>query len=67
MKRERSGRDDVGGARRGREGGARVAVRQHARPDREQVSGGKYYLKKASVVDVLTPRTCTLQLEGGEC
>ena len=28
--------------------------------------GGKYYLKKASVVDVLTPRTCALQLEGGE-
>ena len=28
--------------------------------------GGKYYLKKASVIDVLTPRTCVLQLEGGE-
>tara|TARA_B100000405_G_scaffold283577_1_gene229239 strand:+ start:3856 stop:5337 length:1482 start_codon:yes stop_codon:yes gene_type:complete len=67
-KRERSDRDDVGGAqkREKREEPAWLFASTRVRIVSKSFQGGKYYLKKASVVDVLTPRTCALQLEGGE-
>ena len=67
-KRERGDRDDAGGKqkREKREEPAWLFASTRVRIVSKSFQGGKYYLKKASVIDVLTPRTCVLQLEGGE-
>ena len=60
----RGDRDDAGGKqkREKREEPAWLFASTRVRIVSKSFQGGKYYLKKASVIDVLTPRRCVLQL-----
>mmetsp|Transcript_14895 Transcript_14895/g.36013 ORF Transcript_14895/g.36013 Transcript_14895/m.36013 type:complete len:489 (-) Transcript_14895:1573-3039(-) len=74
--------DGGAGKKRERDGGDEMKQKKEQRTEKEEPAwlypgirvrivsksflGGRHYLKKAVVADVLSPRECVLELEGGE-